>query len=168
LEVSLNKLVVVFAAAVLGISMAYRWYEISNESRLENAKQKVLSDLKKHGIEPVSGPQVLDRTKILSDPKAQLERAKSMAQSVQNMSVAKVLQGAQAQPDTFKMKSLIVKANGIACYEFDVKDANGVKQALRASLSEDGRLFVEGWNDTAMTQLWDKECVSPTGLQLAT
>jgi hypothetical protein len=161
-----NKPLIIFVFLIMFSSMAYQWYKNEASSNQELKKQAILKDLKDQGVPILSPKEFSDRLQTHSDPKLQKDRAMSMAQSVERMAVTKTLKGAKAEADTFKMTSMILKPSGVTCYTYKVKNRSGLTQSSRAALSEDGQLFVEGWNDGAMIQLWDKECLTPKGFEL--
>lgn len=102
------------------------------------------------------------------------QRAKEKAQSAKRdaqLQAAAVgalaLKRAMKDPTAFDLTSLVLKPNGTACYEYRAKNSFGAILPSSAVLSASGKMLVQEKDGNAFVSLWNKECTSAGGDEIA-
>lgn len=80
---------------------------------------------------------------------------------------ALVLKNAMKDPEAFELKSLVVKPNGTACYEYRGKNSFGATFPNSAVLSSKGKLLTQEQSGNSFVAIWNKECTSAGGDEIA-
>ena len=80
---------------------------------------------------------------------------------------ALTLKNSMKDPEAFELKSMVVKINGAACYEYRAKNSFGATFPGSAVLSPAGKLLVQERDRNLFVALWNKECVPSGGDEIA-
>lgn len=76
---------------------------------------------------------------------------------------AAALKGAMKDPTAFELTSLVVKPNGVGCYEYRAKNSFGAIMPGSAVLAPNGKLLVQEKNGNTFATAWNKDCTAPGG-----
>lgn len=80
---------------------------------------------------------------------------------------ALTIKKAMKDPEAFELKSLIVKPNGTACYEYRAKNSFGAILPGSAVLSTKGKLLTQEKDGNAFVSVWNKDCTPAGGDEIA-
>ena len=80
---------------------------------------------------------------------------------------ALTIKKAMKDPEAFELKSLVVKPNGSACYEYRAKNSFGATLPSSAVLSPKGKLFTHERDGNSFVTVWNKECTPAGGDEIA-
>lgn len=80
---------------------------------------------------------------------------------------ARTIKNAMKDPEAFELKSLIVKSNGTACYEYRAKNGFGAILPGSAVLSSKGKLLTQEKDGNSFVAVWNKDCTPAGGDEIA-
>ena len=80
---------------------------------------------------------------------------------------ALTLKNAMKDPGAFELKSLVVKPNGTACYEYRAKNSFGATFPGSAVLSSKGKLLTQEQGRNSFVAVWNRECTPAGGDEIA-
>ena len=80
---------------------------------------------------------------------------------------ALTIKKAMKDPEAFELKSLVVKPNGTACYEYRAKNSFGAILPSSAVLSSKGTLLTQERDGNSFVAVWNKECTPAGGDEIA-
>ena len=80
---------------------------------------------------------------------------------------ALTIKKAMKDPEAFELKSLVVKPNGTACYEYRAKNSFGAILPSSAVLSSKGKLLTQERDGNSFVAVWNKECTPAGGDEIA-
>jgi hypothetical protein len=80
---------------------------------------------------------------------------------------ALTIKKAMKDPEAFELKSLVVKPNGTACYEYRAKNSFGAIFPGSAVLSSNGKLLTQEKDGNSFVTVWNKECTPAGGDEIA-
>jgi len=114
-----------------------------------------------------------ERAKTEAAKKAVEEKDKAKANAKRDAQLqmagagALTLKSAMKDPEAFELKSLIVKPNGTACYEYRAKNGFGATFPGSAVLSIKGKLLTQEHDGNSFVAVWNKECTPAGGDEIA-
>jgi DNA-directed RNA polymerase subunit RPC12/RpoP len=94
-------------------------------------------------------------------------RAKENAQFTVAANGAAKLKQAMKDPESFSLTSLIVHADGAACYEYRAKNSFGAILPSEAVLSPTGKFTSKDHDGNAFVHAWNTECTKADGQDIA-
>ena len=94
-------------------------------------------------------------------------KAKRDSQLQMAGAAASTLKKIMKDPDAFELKSLVVKPNGAACYEYRAKNSFGAIFPSNAVLTLTGKLLIKERDGNSFVAVWNKECTSDGGDEIA-
>lgn len=80
---------------------------------------------------------------------------------------AVALKRAMKDPEAFELKSLVVKPNGVACYEYRAKNSFGAILPASAVLASNGKLLTSERDSNLFVKNWNKDCTPAGGDEIA-
>jgi hypothetical protein len=80
---------------------------------------------------------------------------------------ALTIKKAMKDPEAFELKSLVVKPNGTACYEYRAKNSFGAILPGSAVRSSKGKLLTQERDGNSFVAVWNKECTPAGGDEIA-
>jgi len=80
---------------------------------------------------------------------------------------AVLLKQSMKDPQSFDLLSLIVQADGAACFEYRSKNGFGAYMKGQAVLSRDGALLTRERDRNKFVKAWNSACLTPGGQELA-
>ena len=80
---------------------------------------------------------------------------------------ALTIKKAMKDPEAFELKSLVVKPNGTACYEYRAKNSFGAILPSSAVFSSKGKLLTQERDGNSFVAVWNKECTLAGGDEIA-
>lgn len=102
------------------------------------------------------------------EQKAQEEAHKAQQEKYEEMAKqgARKLKLAMKDPESFEIKSLIVKKNGTACYDYRATNSFNAKLQYSAVLTTIGEIFSQEHQPEKFRKVWNKDCTQPGGVDL--
>jgi hypothetical protein len=73
------------------------------------------------------------------------------------------LRNSMKDPEAFELKSVVVKPNGIACYDYRSKNSFGAILPSSAVMTSHGKIFTPEKNNKAFVSYWNRECTNADG-----
>ncbi len=69
-------------------------------------------------------------------------------------------------PESFVLRSVVIKDSGVVCYEFRAKNSYGAEMPGEAVLTKK-KLFIHEQDGNAFVRAWNKECTGEGGKEVA-
>lgn len=114
-----------------------------------------------------------EREKAEAARKAAEENEKAKAKAKRDTQLqmagagALTLKTAMKDPEAFELRSLVVKPNGTACYEYRAKNSFGASFPGSAVLTSKGKLLTHERDGNSFVAVWNKECTPAGGDEIA-
>jgi pyruvate/2-oxoglutarate dehydrogenase complex dihydrolipoamide acyltransferase (E2) component len=102
-----------------------------------------------------------------TEAKVQADKAKRTTQLQMAGGGAAILKRAMKDPEAFDLRSLVVKPNGTACYEYRAKNSFGAVLPSSAVLTPKGRMLVQEQDGNEFVYAWNKNCTVSGGDEIA-
>ncbi len=102
-----------------------------------------------------------------AEAKVKADKAKHDAQLQMAGVGAAVLKRAMKDPETFELRSLVVRPNGAACYEYRAKNSFGAILPSNAVLTPKGQMLVQEKDGNEFVHAWNKNCTVGGGDEIA-
>jgi DNA-directed RNA polymerase subunit RPC12/RpoP len=76
---------------------------------------------------------------------------------------AQKLKHAMKDPLAFQLTSLVVKDDGVACYDYRAKNSFGAVLPSSAVLTKEGNIYTQEQNEDIFAYTWNASCTKPGG-----
>lgn len=103
------------------------------------------------------------KKEIAETPKTSATPTKRDLQLQAGGAGALTLKRASKDPDTFELKTAVVKPDGATCYSYRAKNGFGAMLAGAAILTVAGKILVEEKDGNAFVSAWNKSCTKDGG-----
>lgn len=102
--------------------------------------------------------------KAVAEKKRQDEAKSKRSEQIADAGNALVaLRQSMKSPESFELKSLIVKDSGAACYDYRAINSFGAKLKGNAVMIPSGRMYVHESDDSGFVAAWNKYCTKSGG-----